>query len=214
MRKYKIKTRWIDGTHEDIIEAEDVGKALDKLAKKIDYPSLELSGITESITIWNPLAKDWVSHKSWQDEEKELYDWEKKTIGRSTSKDEWERKIKKVTKLDPGTRIKWNTPPVKEAMYALNQMKVVHGHTPLETHGRAGIRFINTFPPGTDKWNKNYEYRLFLKDAILREETTLYPERVLDDHGWMSVEAYAIDDTGVDEDAEVEYFRKVSDTMV
>jgi len=102
--------------------------------------------------------------------------------------------------LDPGTRKIWDKPSIQEAMHALDQIKVVHGHSPMETHGFAGFRFINEFPPGTDKWDKDWEYRLFLKDALLREETTFYPERILDEQGWMALEAYAIEDTGVNED--------------
>ena len=110
------------------------------------------------------------------------------------SRDDWERKVKKVTKLDPKTRVKCLTPPVREAMGALDQMKQVHGLTPYETHGLAGVKF------GIEKWDKDFEYRIFVKDALLREETTFYPERILNDHDWMAVEAYAVDNIGVKSD--------------
>jgi DNA-binding transcriptional ArsR family regulator len=115
------------------------------------------------------------------------------------AKDDWERKIKKVTKLDPGGRNSF-PPPILEAIVALDQIKSVHGHTPFETHGFEGFRFINTFPPGTEKWDKDYEYRIFLKDSLLQEETSFHKERILDENGWMSLEAYAIENIGIKED--------------
>jgi hypothetical protein len=135
MRKYKIKTRWLDGIHEDIIEAEDVDKAVAKLAKKLNYSSLELSGITENITIWNPVAKQWVGHKPWWEEEKEEYYWEKDEKEKIT-RENWEEKVEKATRIgmlrrgDPSL-----TRPMVEAMFALDQIKAFHGHTPIETHG-------------------------------------------------------------------------------
>ena len=76
-RRYRIKTRWSDGIADDVIEAEDVDKALNKLAEKLDCSSLELSTLTESIHVYNTIKNEWVAHKPWWVEEKELYYWEK-----------------------------------------------------------------------------------------------------------------------------------------
>jgi len=76
-RKYRFKTRWLDGITEDIVEAEDVDKANNILAKKLNMDIIELGTITESIHIWNPVKKEYVAHDPWWVEEKELYEWEK-----------------------------------------------------------------------------------------------------------------------------------------
>jgi len=115
------------------------------------------------------------------------------------AKDDWERKIKKVTKLDPGRRSFYSRPLI-EAMFALDQMKAVHGKSPFTTHGISGIRLAELFPPGTHEWNKDYEYRIFVKDSLLREETAFEGRPKLDDRGWLSLEAYAIENTGIKED--------------
>ena len=118
------------------------------------------------------------------------------------TREDWEEKVEKATKIgmlrrgDPKL-----TRPMVEAMFALDQIKAFHGHSPFETHGVVGMKFLETFPPKKDKWDKDYEYKIFLKDAILQEETSYLPEdRKLDEYGWLSLEAYALDDTGIDED--------------
>lgn len=115
-------------------------------------------------------------------------------------KDEWEQNINRFIKSDSRKRFQYLTPPVQEAMHALDQIKAVHGHSPMETHGLVGIRFISTFPPGMEKWDKNYEYRIWLKNSLLHEETSFHPEKKMGEHEWMAVEAYALEDIKIKED--------------
>ena len=81
-RKYMFKTRWLDGIAEDTVEANNVSDAYDVLAKQllakqIDIDIDTLLSITASVEVYNPIKKEWVDHKPWWVEEKELYDWEK-----------------------------------------------------------------------------------------------------------------------------------------
>lgn len=75
-RKYRFKTRWLDGITEDVVNAKDVSDANDILAKKQDMDLTTLGAITESIHIWNPVKEEWVAHQPWWVEEKEPYEWE------------------------------------------------------------------------------------------------------------------------------------------
>ena len=119
------------------------------------------------------------------------------------SKKEWEENINRFIKSDSRIRFKHLTPVIKDAMHALDQIKAVDGKTPFETHPQlgllAGAVMEKRFGVG-DRWDKQYEYRIFLKDSLLQEDTCPNPEMIMTEDEWMAVEAYAIEDIGIKED--------------
>jgi hypothetical protein len=118
------------------------------------------------------------------------------------SKEEWERNINRFIKSDSRKRLNL-TPSVQDAMHALDQMKAVDGKTPFETHPQlgllAGAIMEKRFGVG-DRWDKQYEYRIFLKDSLLQEDTCPNPEMIMKEEEWMAVEAYAVEEIGIKED--------------
>jgi len=119
------------------------------------------------------------------------------------SKKEWEENINRFIKSDSRTRFKYLTPDVKDAMHALDQIKAVDGKTPFNTHPQlgllAGAIIEKRFGVG-DRWDKNYEYRIFVKESLLHEETNYSNQPIMGEHEWMAVEAYAVEEIGIKED--------------
>lgn len=119
------------------------------------------------------------------------------------SKKEWEQNINRFITSDSQMRFKHLTRGVKDAMHALDQINAVDGKTPFETHPQlgllAGAVIEKRFGVG-DRWDKQYEYRIFLKDSLLQEDTCPNPEMIMTEDEWMAVEAYAIEDIGIKED--------------
>lgn len=88
---------------------------------------------------------------------------------------------------------------MKQARVALDMIRDFHGRTVLETHGedvkRKGLR--RTI--GVERWDKNLEYRVWLQEIVLCCETATDPEAVFTEAEWESLEAYALENTGIDE---------------
>ena len=84
-------------------------------------------------------------------------------------------------------------------MHALDQIKACDGKTPFETHGVVdGIVIEKRF--GINVWDKNYEYRIFVKDSLLHEETTFHQDLRMSEQEWMAVETYAVEEIGIKRD--------------
>lgn len=60
-----------------IAKGEDVSNAMDNLAEQLGEPDVEgiYTTLKESF-IWHPVKREWIKHKPWWIEEKELYEWE------------------------------------------------------------------------------------------------------------------------------------------
>jgi len=119
------------------------------------------------------------------------------------SKDEWERNINRLIKSDSRTRFKNLSPPVRDAMHALDQIKAVDGKTPFETHPQLGMlagAIISKRYGVEGKWDKKWEYKIFLKDSLLHEEATFHQDLRMSEQEWMAVETYAVEEIGIKRD--------------
>ena len=77
-RAYRFDLRDVTvGIMSLIAKGEDVSNAMDNLAEQLGEP--DVNGIYDNLKeafIWHPVKKEWIKHKPWWIEEKELYDWE------------------------------------------------------------------------------------------------------------------------------------------
>lgn len=101
--------------------------------------------------------------------------------------------------MDKYRHIKWDEKEtMKQAQIALDMMRDFHGKSLIETHGEEDGKELQQ-KLGISKWDKHHEYKVWLQDILLRCETAQNPDDVFTEDEWQAVEAYAIEDTGIDE---------------
>jgi len=107
--------------------------------------------------------------------------------------------VKSMVDMDKYRGIKWDEKEtMKQAQIALDMMRDFHGKSLIETHGEKDGEELQQ-KLGISKWDKHHEYKVWLQDILLRCETAQNPDDVFTEDEWQAVEAYAIEDTGIDE---------------
>jgi hypothetical protein len=106
--------------------------------------------------------------------------------------------VNSMVDMDKYRHIRWDEKEtMKQAQIALEMMKDFHGKTLIETHGEVDGGILEQ-KLGITQWDKHDEYKIWLQDIILRCETAQDPDDVFTEDEWQAVEAYAIEDTGID----------------
>lgn len=101
--------------------------------------------------------------------------------------------------MDKYRGIKWDDKEImKQAQIALDMMRDFHGKSLIETHGEVDGKELQQ-KLGISKWDKHHEYKVWLQDIILRCEIAQNPDDVFTEDEWQAMEAYAIENTGIDE---------------
>lgn len=103
-----------------------------------------------------------------------------------------------MVEMDKYRNFKWQDhETMKQAQVALDMMRDFHGKTMIETHGEDAEKLKKEF--GIDKWDKNHEYKIWLLQSLIRSETAQNPDDVFTEFEWQDIEAYATENSGIDE---------------
>jgi hypothetical protein len=107
--------------------------------------------------------------------------------------------VTSMVDIDQYRYIKWDEKEtLQQAQIALDMMRDFHGKTLIETHGPVDGRVLQE-RFGIGIWDKHHEYKVWLQQIIPRFETATDPDNVFTEDEWQAVEAYAIENTGIEE---------------